>query len=73
MGALAREFLNKLKNNEKEWVIVDTEAGVEHFGRGVLEGTDAVLMVIDPSHEAVILAEKAAKLAEEAGKSFAVV
>jgi CO dehydrogenase maturation factor len=31
MGALAREFLNKLQEDEGEWVIVDTEAGVEHL------------------------------------------
>jgi CO dehydrogenase maturation factor len=73
MGALAREFLNKLKENEDEWVIVDTEAGVEHFGRGVLEGVDALLMTVDPSYEAVLLAEKAAILANEAGKSFSVI
>ncbi len=73
MGALAREFLNKLKENNDEWVIVDTEAGVEHFGRGVLEGVDAVLMIADPSYEAVLLAEKAAKLANEADKSFSVI
>ena len=73
MGALAREFLNKLQEGKGEWVIVDTEAGVEHFGRGVLEGADAVLMTVDPSHEAVILAEKAAKLAAEVGKPFFVI
>lgn len=73
MGALARELINKLRTNETEWVIVDTEAGIEHFGRGVLEGIDAILMVVDPSHEAVILAEKAAGLAAEAGKNFAIV
>lgn len=73
MGALAREFLNKLKESAGEWVIVDTEAGVEHFGRGVFEGVDAVLMVVDPSYEAVMLVEKAVKLAEEAGKAFSVI
>jgi len=73
MGALAREFLNKLKESNEEWVIVDTEAGVEHFGRGVLEGVDVILMIVDPSYEAVLLAEKAARLAEEAGKAFSVI
>ncbi|NMB35077.1 MAG: AAA family ATPase [Firmicutes bacterium] len=73
MGALAREFLNKVRDKKKEWVIVDTEAGVEHFGRGVLEGVDTVLMVVDPSYEAVLLAEKAAKLAKEAEKPFSVI
>lgn len=73
MGALAREFLNKLEESDEEWVIVDTEAGVEHFGRGVLEGVDIILMTVDPSYEAVLLAEKAAQLAREAGKAFSVI
>jgi CO dehydrogenase maturation factor len=34
---------------------------------------DAVLMIVDPSYEAVLLAEKAAKLADEAGKAFSVI
>ena len=73
MGATARAFLNQLSVDESSWVIVDTEAGVEHFGRGVLEGVDIVLMVVDPSHEAVLLAEKAEGLSREAGKVFGVV
>jgi CO dehydrogenase maturation factor len=56
-----------------ERVLVDTEAGVEHFGRGVEEGADQVLIIVDPSHEAVLLAEKAAGLAREAGKPFGIV
>ncbi len=73
MGALARAFLNHLAVGDGEWVLVDTEAGVEHFGRGVLEGVDAVVVVAEPSHEAVILAEKAVKLAREAKKNYGVV
>jgi CO dehydrogenase maturation factor len=71
MGAVAREFLKQLTVADGEWVLVDTEAGVEHFGRGVLEGVDFVLLVVDPSHEAVLLAEKAGRLAAEAQKPFA--
>ena len=73
MGAVARDFLNHLTVNDGQWVLVDTEAGVEHFGRGIVEGVDAVLMVVDPSNDAVLLAEKAAKLTGEAGKNFGVV
>lgn len=73
MGAVAKGFLNHISVEGDQWVLVDTEAGVEHFGRGLLEGADAVLFVADPSHEAVILAEKAAALAREAGKPFLVV
>lgn len=70
MGAVARNFLKQLKAEEDQWVLVDTEAGVEHFGRGVLEGVDLVLMVVDPSYESVVLAEKAKRLAEELGRGF---
>lgn len=73
MGAVARAFLNNLAVGDGQWVLVDAEAGVEHFGRGVLEGVDAVLMVVDPSWDAVVLAEKGATLAQEAGKRFGVV
>lgn len=66
-------MLKELKVNENEWVIADTEAGVEHFGRGILEGADAVLIVVDPSYESVLLAEKARGLAGEAQKKFFVI
>lgn len=71
-GAVARSFLGSLECGDC-WVLVDTEAGIEHFGRGLLECADLVLVVVDASHEAVLLAEKAAGLAGEAGKPCAVV
>ena len=64
MGFIAKQFLKNLKLANNEMVIVDTEAGLEHFGRGVEEGTDAVLMVLDPSYESVLLAKKAADMTE---------
>lgn len=73
MGAVARNFLNHLIVEEDQWVLVDTEAGVEHFGRGIVEGADMVVMMVDPSNDAVLLTEKAAKLTGEAGKEFGVV
>lgn len=72
MGFVARDFLNRLSADRDLWVLVDTEAGIEHFGRGVLEGVDVVLAVVDPSREAVALAEKASRLCREAGKPFLV-
>lgn len=71
-GALARAFIGRLDDGDG-WLFVDTEAGVEHFGRGLLESVDLVLLVVDASHEAVLLAEKAAALAAEAGKRSVVV
>lgn len=68
MGALSREFLKKLKLREGEVAFVDMEAGVEHFGRGVEEGIDAVLLVVEPSLESVTLAERVKGLASGLGK-----
>ena len=35
MGVVSREFIEKLELKDQELLVVDTEAGVEHFGRGV--------------------------------------
>lgn len=58
MGVLCRELLKKLESEENELVIVDMEAGVEHFGRGIDENIDAILLVVEPSMESIVLAEK---------------
>ncbi len=58
MGALAKNFLINTETTPEDVVFVDTEAGIEHFGRGVEEGCDLVLMVLDPSYESIRLSEK---------------
>jgi len=63
MGMLAKQFISGLNISEDEIMIVDTEAGIEHFGRGVEEGVDAVIMVIDPSYESLLLTEQVAGMA----------
>jgi len=63
MGVLNREFLKKLRLGEKEIAIIDMEAGVEHFGRGIDEGIDRVLLVVEPSFESIAMAEKIKGLA----------
>ena len=68
MGALSREFLKKLRLKKGEIAFVDMEAGVEHFGRGVEEGIDGVLLVVEPSLESVTLAERVKGLASGLGK-----
>ncbi|MDI9394419.1 MAG: P-loop NTPase [Euryarchaeota archaeon] len=68
MGALAKNLLKNIETTSGELVLVDTEAGIEHFGRGVEEGCDIVLMVLDPSYESIRLSEKIKQLAEKAGK-----
>lgn len=71
MGVLSREFLKKLRTRGDEVVVVDMEAGVEHFGRGVETAVDAVLVVVEPSLESVSLAERIKELATGTGATFA--
>ena len=68
MGALSREFLENLILRPDEVCIVDTEAGVEHLGRGVAKGCDLILMVLDPSMDSLKLADKVVSMANEAQK-----
>ena len=67
MGVLSREFLNKLTLQPDELTIVDMEAGVEHFGRGVESSIDAVLIVAEPPLESVEVAQKIYYMAKGMG------
>ena len=67
MGVLNREFLKRLALQKGEMAIVDMEAGIEHFGRGVETSIDSVLIVTEPSLDSLELAEKIRSLAAEAG------
>ena len=66
MGALAKTFLEHLLLRDDEVAIIDTEAGVEHFGRGMDHFADVILMIADPSYESVQLAGKITEM----GKTF---
>lgn len=65
--ALTRRFILGLRLGPGESALIDTEAGVEHFGRGVDALCDAVLMVIDPSYESICLVPKVRAMADEVG------
>jgi len=67
MGALSREFLRKISVNAGEMVIVDMEAGVEHFGRGVETGIDNVLIVVEPPLESLEVASKIHGMSKASG------
>jgi len=67
MGVLSREFLKKLNLRPDELAIVDMEAGVEHFGRGVETSIDSVLIVVEPPLESLNVAQKIYELASGIG------
>ena len=67
MGVLSREFLKKLTVEKDVLAIVDMEAGVEHFGRGVETSIDSVLIVVEPPLESVNVGQKIHDLASGIG------
>ncbi len=71
MGGVAREFVKNFRLAEGEIMLVDTEAGVEHFGRGVEAGADMVLSVVEPSLESITLARKVKELSAASGTRYA--
>lgn len=70
MGVLSKTVLSKLVVKENEIVIVDAEAGLEHFGRGVDAGCDLIIGVVDPTYESFMLAEKMHEMAVQAEKEI---
>jgi len=59
------KFLEILDLGDEEFLIADTDAGIEHFGRGVEKGVDILFVVIDPSRESILLAEKISELGRQ--------
>ncbi|MBN1664402.1 MAG: P-loop NTPase [Deltaproteobacteria bacterium] len=64
---VTRSFVLRLQLMENEILLIDTEAGIESFGRGVERSVDLVLSVVEPSFEAMALAEKIVFMAEGMG------
>jgi len=68
INALSSKLLEILDLGDKEFLIVDTDAGIEHFGRGVEKGADILFAVVDPSRESILLAEKVSELGRQVDK-----
>ena len=67
IGSLSRTLLSKLHEDADTFVIIDAEAGVEHFGRRVDTACDLIIGVVDPTHESFSMAERMAQLSTAAG------
>jgi len=68
INALSSKFLEILDLGDKEFLLADTDAGIEHFGRGVEKGIDILFVVIDPSRESILLAKKISELGQQVDK-----
>jgi CO dehydrogenase maturation factor len=68
INALSSKFLEVLDLRDGEFLIADTDAGIEHFGRGVEKGVDILLVIVDPSQESILLAKKISELGGQVDK-----
>jgi CO dehydrogenase maturation factor len=67
MGGLTRQFLSRLVLAKNDVAIIDTTAGVEHFGRGIDRFCDLIIGIVDPTYESLALADRMEFMARSAG------
>lgn len=73
-NALLKSLVSHLMLSEQDVLIMDMEAGVEHFGRGTASGVDLLLIVVEPSRQSVETARRIEALSYDIGlKSLGVV
>jgi len=68
INAISSKVLEILDLQDNEFLIADTDAGIEHFGRGVEKSVDSLVVVIEPSKDSILLAEKISKLGKQVNK-----
>jgi len=66
-NALVKALLAHLIIENRQWVIVDLEAGVEHLGRGTVQSVDGLIVVSEPSMRSLQTASRISVLAREMG------
>jgi CO dehydrogenase maturation factor len=64
---LLAAILRHMRLLPDEVILLDTPAGMEHFGRAVADGFSCALVVADPSHNALSVARESAGLAQQLG------
>ena len=66
-NALLRALLRHLLLRKGDALVMDMEAGLEHLGRGVIRGVDAVLVVLEPRPSSVDVFRNITELAGQLG------
>lgn len=67
IGGVSKAVLSHLQEASDEIILIDAEAGLEHFGRRIDANCDLILTIIEPSFESIQMAERACQIAQEAG------
>jgi CO dehydrogenase maturation factor len=66
-SAFLKALLRHVIAREKDVVILDMEAGIEHLGRGTARGVDAMIVVVEPGLRSVETVERIKRLGEAIG------
>lgn len=66
-NALLSSVVGYIRLRDDEVIIMDTQAGVEHFGRSMSEGFSKAVIVTEPSFNSISVALHSAELAEQIG------
>lgn len=66
-NTLLKQLLRHIVVKRNETVILDMEAGLEHFGRGTAESVDAFIVVIEPGQRSIDTAKEVIRLAKDIG------
>lgn len=66
-NTLLAETIRAIALRSDEAIVMDTQAGVEHFGRAIARGFNHAVVVTDPTYSGVGVALAAARLARDLG------
>lgn len=66
-NALLDKVVRHISLMKDQYIVMDTQAGVEHFGRAIADGFDKCFIVADPSFNALDVAKHTQKLAKDLG------
>lgn len=66
-SALLKALVTHLVLYEKDVVVMDMEAGIEHLGRGTAQGVDRLVIVVEPGRRSIETAEKVRALTRDIG------
>ncbi|MBP1928027.1 CO dehydrogenase maturation factor [Methanolinea mesophila] len=66
-NALLESVIRAIPLRDDEVIILDTQAGLEHFGRSLAEGFSNAIVLAEPSFNALSVARDAARLARGLG------
>lgn len=64
-NTLLDAVMRHINLREGEIILMDTQAGVEHFGRALAKGFNQAVLVADPTFNAIQVVKHAAELAKE--------